>query len=219
MFLIVGLGNPGKQYAATRHNMGFEVVDKLAYDNDVKMKASKFDAYSGETFINGHKVVFVKPTTYMNLSGRAVRDFVRFFKMPVEDLKERLIVVYDDTDLATGKIRIRQRGSAGGHNGIKDILYQLETDEFIRVRVGVGKRPEGWKQADYVLSRFGKDEEDEAVQGILTAVRAVDDIIRNGVSFAMNKHNPSEKPPKQAKKQVENEEIGQNGVFETPRAD
>ncbi|MCL2753440.1 MAG: aminoacyl-tRNA hydrolase [Defluviitaleaceae bacterium] len=194
MFLIVGLGNPGRQYAATRHNMGFEVVDKLAHDWDVKIKASKFDAYSGETFIMGHKVVLVKPTTYMNLSGRAVRDFVRFFKMPQEDFASKLIIVYDDTDLACGKIRVRVRGSAGGHNGMKNILYTLETEDFVRVRIGVGKRPEGWTQADYVLSRFGKDEEDEAVRGIIAAAKAVEDIIHHGVDFAMNKHNPAQKP-------------------------
>jgi len=216
MFLIVGLGNPGRQYAHTRHNMGFEVVDKLAHDHNIKIKASKFDAYSGETFMAGHKVVLVKPTTYMNLSGRAVRDFVRFFKMPEEDFATQLIVVYDDTDLACGKIRIRQRGSAGGHNGMKNILYQLETEEFIRVRIGVGKRPEGWKQADYVLSRFGKDEEDEAIKGIIAAAKAVEDIILHGVDFAMNKHNPTEKPPKI---KTETKSGQEDSVSEPPKTD
>ncbi|MCL2234961.1 MAG: aminoacyl-tRNA hydrolase, partial [Defluviitaleaceae bacterium] len=121
MYLIVGLGNPGRQYDGTRHNIGFDVVDLLAKRHDIKIKATKFDAYAGEGFFYGQKLVLVKPTTFMNLSGRAVQDFVRYYKIPVEDLASRLVVIYDETNLPVGQVRIRERGTAGGHNGVKNI--------------------------------------------------------------------------------------------------
>ena len=189
MYIIVGLGNPGRQYDATRHNIGFEVVDKISIDHDVKIKAMKLDAYGGEGFIAGQKIVLIKPTTYMNLSGTAVRAALKYYKMPKEDVAAKLIVVYDDTDLPVGKIRIRERGTAGGHNGIKNILYHLETEDFVRVRIGVGKRPQERAQADHVLSRFTKEEMDDAVGGVLTAAKALEDVVAHGVAYAMNKYN------------------------------
>jgi PTH1 family peptidyl-tRNA hydrolase len=193
MYLVFGLGNPGRKFAGTRHNMGFETIDKIARDYNIKIKATKFDAYAGETFLHGQKAVLIKPDTYMNLSGLAVKKFVRYYKMPPEDFAEKLIIIYDDTDLSPGQIRIRQRGSAGGHNGMKNILYHLETEDFLRIRIGVGGKPLGWEQSDHVLSRFAdKDEETAAVKGILTAVKALEDIIGHGAGFAMNKYNGAE---------------------------
>jgi len=189
MYLIVGLGNPGRQYDGTRHNIGFDVVDLLAKRHDIKIKATKFDAYAGEGFFYGQKLVLVKPTTFMNLSGRAVQDFVRYYKIPVEDLASRLVVIYDETNLPVGQVRIRERGTAGGHNGVKNILYQLEVEDFLRIRIGVGKKGEGWTQSGHVLSRFSKSEEDKAVRGVIAAADAFEDIVREGVQFAMNKYN------------------------------
>ncbi|MDR2167438.1 MAG: aminoacyl-tRNA hydrolase [Clostridiales bacterium] len=203
MFLIFGLGNPGRQYAGTRHNIGFEVVDLLAKRHGIKIKATKFEAYGGEGFFAGQKLLLAKPTTFMNLSGLAVKKFARFYKMPPEDFLERLIVIYDDSDLNPGQIRIRQRGSAGGHNGMKNILYQLETDEFLRIRIGIGRRPEGFTQSNYVLSRFAKSEEDAAVAGIIAAADALEDIVRHGATFAMNKYNAKPKAIEEAENEVE----------------
>jgi len=196
MFLVVGLGNPGRRYGGSRHNMGFEVVDKVAADFDIRMKESKFMAFAGEGFIGAHKVILVKPTTYMNLSGEALRDFVRYYKMTPEDLGSRLIVVYDDIDLAVGRIRVRKQGSAGGHNGMKNILYHLETENFLRVRVGVGSKPAKMDLSSNVLGRVSGEEADTLVHGILAAAAAVEDIIRHGAEFAMNKYNPNPKKTK-----------------------
>ena len=210
MYLIFGLGNPGRRYAHSRHNMGFEAVDVIARDHEIRIKESKFAAFAGEGFIGGQKVVLVKPTTYMNLSGEAVRDFVRWYKMPPEDFAGRLIVIYDDIALPIGKIRIRERGSAGGHNGMKSILYHLETEDFVRIRVGVGGKPDGGNLSAHVLGKVDKDEEATMVHGILAAAAAAEDIIRSGVSFAMNKYNPSVKEKKEVVK--EDEENGEEKV-------
>jgi len=192
MYLIVGLGNPGRKYAGTRHNMGFEVVDEVGRENVIRFKATKFLAYAGEGYLGLLKTVLVKPTTYMNRSGEAVRDFVRYYKIPADELASKLIVVYDDVSLPVGRIRIRERGSAGGHNGIKSILYQLETEDFIRVRVGVGGKPEQMDLSDHVLGRVKGDEAIDLARCVLTAARAVEDVVRHGAEFAMNKYNVSE---------------------------
>jgi PTH1 family peptidyl-tRNA hydrolase len=197
MFLIFGLGNPGRQYDGTRHNMGFEAVDLFAKRHGFKIKATKFEAYAAEDFFAGNKLVLVKPTAFMNLSGTVVNKFTRYYKMPPEDWAERLIVIYDDTDLEPGQIRIRRRGSAGGHNGMKNILYHLETEDFMRIRIGVGRRPEGMDQCSHVLSRFSKTQEDAAIQGIITATDALEDLIRHGSTFTMNKYNAKPAPPKE----------------------
>ena len=203
MYLIFGLGNPGRRYAHSRHNMGFEAIDVIARDHEIRIKESKFAAFAGEGFIGSHKIVLVKPTTYMNLSGEAVRDFVRWYKMPKSNLPTRLIVIYDDIDLPVGTIRIRERGSAGGHNGMKSILYQMETEDFIRIRVGVGGKPKGGNLSAHVLGKVDKDDEATLVNGIIAAANAVDDIVRHGVNFAMNKYNPSAKEKKEkVKKEI-----------------
>ncbi len=185
MWLIIGLGNPGRDYAGTRHNVGFEVINKLAYDNNIEINKSKFRAHIGEGFINGKKVILIKPQTFMNLSGESVRDFVEYYK----PLLEETIVIYDDVSLSPSQIRIRKKGTAGGHNGIKNIIYQLETDEFPRVKVGIGEKPPGWDLADYVLSKFGKKETEDIISGITDAADAVELILKEGFETAMNKYN------------------------------
>jgi len=204
MFLIFGLGNPGRQYDGTRHNIGFEVIDLLAKRHGIKIKASKFDAYAGEEFCLGSKMILVKPTTFMNLSGKAVRQFLRFYKLPEEDYRERLIIIYDDTDLPPGQIRIRQQGGAGGHNGMKNIIYSLETDEFVRIRVGVGGKAAGFTQAGHVLARFNKSEQDDAIKGIIAAADALEDIMRHGVAQTMNKQGVVEKKKRPAPRPYKN---------------
>lgn len=185
MKLVVGLGNPGKEYTGTRHNAGFEVIDKLAYDNNIDVSKGKFKAVIGEGIIKGKKVVLIKPVTFMNLSGHSVREAMNWYKTTEEDI----IVIYDDISLPVGEIRVRQKGSAGGHNGMKSIIEQLGTENFIRVRVGVGEKPQGWDLADYVLGKFSKDEIPTIIEGFTKASEATEIILNTGVSTAMNKFN------------------------------
>jgi len=185
MFVIAGLGNPGRKYDATRHNVGFDVIDKLARDFSIPVKKLKHKAYTGLGTIAGQKVMLLKPQTFMNLSGQSVQDALGFHKVTPENL----IVVYDDVSLPPGKIRVRERGSSGGHNGMENILYLLGTDEFLRVRVGIGEKPNGWDLADYVLGKFAKNEIEDVLIGIADAADAVCDIIQHGAGFAMNKYN------------------------------
>ncbi len=190
MILIVGLGNPEKDYKGTRHNVGFEAINKLCYDNDLNINKLKFKAHMAEGFIGGKKVICLKPQTYMNRSGESVRDAVEFYKLAPQSI----IVVYDDTTVPVGGIRVRERGSAGGHNGMKDIIYQLESDEFIRVRIGIGEKPPEYDLADYVLSKFKKDEEKEIINGINLACDAIECIIKTGgATEAMNRYNSRRK--------------------------
>ena len=185
MTIIAGLGNPEKEYKNTRHNTGFEVVNKLAFDHGIPINKAKHRAHVGEGTIAGEKVLFVKPQTYMNLSGECVRDVLAWHKLTPESL----IVVYDDCALPVGDVRVRRQGSAGGHNGMKNILWHLETDVFTRVRVGIGEKPERYVLADYVLSTFKKDELEGWISGVTRAAEAVEDILAKGADFAMNKYN------------------------------
>lgn len=191
MNLIVGLGNPGKEYVGTKHNVGFEVLDKLAYDNNININKAKFNALIGEGTIKNKKVALLKPLTYMNLSGESVKATMSWYKISNKDI----IVIYDDISLNIGDIRIREKGSAGGHNGMKNIIYLLNTDEFIRVRVGIGNKPANWDLANYVLSRFSKDEIPNIIEGFTKAADAVEMILASGVSAAMNKYNQKKKLP------------------------
>ncbi len=186
MYLIVGLGNPENEYKGTRHNVGFEAINKLAYDHNIPLNKSKFRGEFGKGIISGKNVILLKPQTYMNLSGEAVIDFKQYFKINVSDI----IVVYDDVDLPLGRIRIRERGSAGTHNGMKNIVYHLNSDEFLRVRVGIGQKPPGYELADYVLSRFHESERDDFVNGVTLATDALESILKHGPETAMNKFNP-----------------------------
>jgi len=186
MKFIIGLGNPGKDYDGTRHNIGFDVIDKLARELNIDINRAKHRAHFGEGFLApGRKIVLIKPQTYMNRSGESVRDILHFYKRTTSDI----IVVYDDCDIPLGQVRIRERGSAGTHNGMKSIIYQLETDEFIRIRVGIGEKPPRMDLANFVLSRFGKHEIDSAAQGVEKASEAAISIVREGATTAMNKYN------------------------------
>lgn len=186
MYLIVGLGNPGKEYAGTRHNVGFDAIDFLAYKNDVKLNKLKFNAVFGEYNINGEKVLLFKPVTYMNLSGNAVVEAVRFYKIPVENI----IVIYDDIDISLGSLRIRPHGSSGTHNGMKSLIYQLQSDKFKRIRIGIGKsKNPNLSLADYVLQKFDSDERTTVNETIQNAGLAAEDIIRSGLNHAMENYN------------------------------
>lgn len=186
MYIIAGLGNPGSQYDMTRHNIGFSVIDYIAREYNVKVKKLKYKGVYGEANVNGEKVLLLKPQTYMNLSGESIRDFATFYKVPVENI----IVICDDVSLPPGKIRIRRKGSAGGHNGLKSIIYQLNSDEFPRIKVGVGSpENQNYDLADYVLGRFTKDEIPVLEDSIIRSFKAAEEIIKHGAESAMNKYN------------------------------
>lgn len=188
MIAIVGLGNPGRDYVWTRHNIGFEVINKLSYDYNIDMNKNKFKACIGEGRIGFEKVILVQPLTYMNLSGESVRELMSFYKLE----PEQLIVFCDDINLPVGSIRIRSKGSDGGQKGLRNIIYQLGYDNFIRIRVGVGEKPKDWDLANYVLSKFTPEEHDEIVGAITSATDALALIVKdrlNGLSEAMNKFN------------------------------
>ena len=189
MYVIVGLGNPGKEYADTKHNVGFRVIDKLAGQYNIDVSKFKHKALIGDGMISGQKVLLVKPQTYMNLSGESVKEVMSFYKVPIENM----IVVYDDTSLEIGMIRLREKGSAGGHNGIKNIISHMGTDTFNRVKVGIGEKPNGWDLADYVLAKFSKDDEAGIERGIDNASQAVGIFISLGMKDAMNKFNAKQK--------------------------
>lgn len=186
MKIIAGLGNPTKEYEGTRHNIGFSVIDKLADKYNISMNEKKHKAICGKGMIEGEKVILLKPQTYMNLSGESVVDAVNFYKV---DPEEDVIIIYDDIDLDVGKLRIRAKGSAGGHNGMKNIIAHLGTQVFPRIRVGVGAKPKDWDLADYVLGRFPKEELPEIEAGRETACEAVKIIVSQGTEAAMNRIN------------------------------
>lgn len=185
LYLVVGLGNPGKDYTNTRHNVGFNSLDILAKKNNIKMNKLKFKSVYGEGFIGSNQVILVKPQTYMNNSGIAVREILNFYKLPIDNL----IVIVDDVDIEFADIRIRQKGSAGSHNGLKSIIYHIRDDNFPRVKIGIGKKHPEQDLADFVLSRFSKEEERDIADSILNAAQAVESMIRDGIEEAMNKFN------------------------------
>ena len=210
MYIIVGLGNPGKKYEHTRHNMGFLALDLLADKYGIKVDRLKFKALTGEGRIEGKKVLLVKPQTYMNLSGESVRDVMNFYKEPIENL----IVIYDDIDLPEGTLRIRPKGSAGTHNGMRNIVYLLGEDEFPRIRVGIG----GERKADlvnYVIGRVTEKEADALWDALNKAADAAADIVINDVTHAMQEYNIK---PKRLKKEKEKallkEEASENDAGE-----
>lgn len=185
MYIIVGLGNPGQKYAKTRHNAGFEVIDRLADEYGISVTKIKHKALIGEGRVGTEKVVLVKPTTYMNLSGESVVSLYQFYKPDLD----KLIVIYDDIDLDVGKLRIRKKGSPGTHNGMRSITQCLGTKEFPRFRVGVGKPDKGRDLADFVLSRVPKEQDEAMNEGFEKTAKAIDSMIREGIDMAMNKYN------------------------------
>lgn len=186
MYLIAGLGNPTKEYEHSRHNMGFDCIDILAKKLNVKLKRSKFGALVGKCTVGSEAVLLVKPLTFMNLSGNAIGPLAKYYKV---DTKSQLIVIYDDTDLDVGKIRIRKKGSAGGHNGMKSIIQHLGHEEFLRIRVGIGKRPEYMDMIDFVLGTFPANERKLIDEALANAADAAEDAVRNGADHAMNRYN------------------------------
>ncbi len=185
MYLIVGLGNPGKEYSGTRHNVGFDVIDKLGERYNINISKQKYKALIGEGNIAGEKVVLVKPQTYMNLSGDSLVELMNFYKITCDNI----IIVYDDTSIPTGQIRIRTAGSAGGHNGMKSIINRIKSDQFIRIRVGISEKPDGWDLADYVLSKFKKEELEAMTTSALDAIDAIEIMLKDSVLHAMNQFN------------------------------
>ncbi|CCQ97342.1 Peptidyl-tRNA hydrolase [[Clostridium] ultunense Esp] len=185
MFVVVGLGNPGKNYFNTRHNVGFDTINLLANRNNIIINKIKFKSVYGEGTIGGEKVFLVKPQTYMNNSGMAVLDLYNFYKLPLENI----IVVVDDIDIEFGTIRIRKKGSAGSHNGLKSIIYHLQSEDFPRIKIGIGNKREGQDLADFVLSRFDKDERMDIDVAIEKAAQAVETIITYDMNTAMNQFN------------------------------
>lgn len=186
MYIIAGLGNPGPKYAHTRHNAGFEAVERLADRYRIPMETKKFQALCGTGTIEGQKVLLLKPQTYMNLSGESIREACSFYKI---DPEEALIVLYDDISLAPGQLRIRRKGSAGGHNGMKSIIGQLGTQVFLRVKIGVGEKPEGWDLADYVLSRFPEEEQREMEDAFERAAKAAAMLLTEDADRVMSEFN------------------------------
>lgn len=185
MYLIVGLGNPEEKYSNTRHNMGFDVVNELSKECDIKVSKSKFDAFYGMGEINGKKVILVKPQTYMNLSGESIIKFKRFYKLS----NKNIIVVYDDMDLNIGDIRLKAKGGPGTHNGMKSVIDNLNTEEFIRIRVGIGVPKNKSDIINYVLEQIPKREREILDQSIIKAKDSIIEILENGIDRAMNKFN------------------------------
>lgn len=191
MFIIAGLGNPTLQYEGTRHNAGFDVIDTLAGKYNISVDGRKNRALIGKGIIEGKKVILAKPQTYMNLSGESLGGLVDYYKV---DEESEFLVVYDDISLDVGQLRIRKKGSAGGHNGMKNIISHLGTEVFPRIKVGVGEKPKKYDLADYVLSRFSKEEHAIMEEGYQKAVEAVEMILRGEMDEAMNKFNRKVKP-------------------------
>ena len=186
MYIIVGLGNPDRQYRNTRHNIGFDVIDEIAAKNHITVGEKKHKALIGKGFVGGQKVVLVKPQTYMNLSGESVREVIDFYKI---DEESELIVISDDISLDVGQIRIRKKGSAGGHNGLKNIILHLGHDKFQRIRMGVGEKPQGYDLVDYVLGHFPKEEREIMDESIGRGADAAQMMISEGADAAMKESN------------------------------
>lgn len=186
MYLIAGLGNPTRQYEHTRHNVGFDVMDALAEKYNISINEKKHKALIGKGMIDGQKVILVKPQTYMNLSGESLVELIHYYKINPE---EELIVIYDDISFAPGNLRIRQSGSAGGHNGVKSIIKCLDTQKFMRIKVGVGEKPKDWDLADFVLGHFSSEEREDLEGAIQRAMEAVSCMVHGEVEKAMNQYN------------------------------
>lgn len=190
MYLIAGLGNPEEEYSRTRHNMGFDVVNQLATKYEIDIMRNKFDGLYGSGIIEGEKVILLKPQTYMNLSGKSIKTFMDFYKIPIQNV----LVIYDDMDVEVGQIKIRKKGGPGTHNGAKSVVHELVSEDFPRIRVGIGKPISEYDDAttttiDYVIGKLDDKTYQELEQGIDKAVEAISEFIKNGIDSAMNKYN------------------------------
>lgn len=185
MYLIVGLGNPEEEYAKTRHNMGFDVINKLAENQEIKINKNKFNSLYGSGIIEGEKVILIKPQTFMNLSGTAIREFKNFYKVN----SENIIVIYDDLDIQPGIIKIRKKGGAGTHNGMKSVVKELGTEDFPRIRIGIGTPEYKNDLLNYILTKIPEEQYKILERSIIAASDAIPTIIRNGIDIAMNQYN------------------------------
>ena len=205
MYIIAGLGNPKREYDNTRHNIGFALIDALADQYNISVMDMKRKALTGKGMINGQKVILVKPLTFMNLSGESIRPIVDYYKI---DVSTELIVISDDISLPPGQIRVRKKGSAGGHNGLKNIIQHLGSEEFQRIRIGVGEKPAGYDLADYVLGHFSKEEQPLIREGVEKAMKAAAMMLEGDVDRAMNEFN--------RKKMIQERDISHEGIDGTP---
>ena len=185
MYLIVGLGNPEREYANTRHNMGFDTINKLAKTYNIEINKNKFKGIYGTGIIENEKVILLKPQTYMNLSGDSIIETIHFYKIELKDI----IIIYDDMDVEVGNIKIRKKGGAGSHNGMKSVIQNIQSEEFTRIRVGIGKPEDNQDKINYVIEKISEEEKEKLNIGTEKAKEAVIDIIKYGVDFAMNQFN------------------------------
>ena len=185
MYVVIGLGNPEEEYSKTRHNMGFNTINKIARKYNIDVNKTKFQGLYETAAIEGKKTILIKPQTYMNLSGNCVQEFVNFYKIE----KENIIVIYDDMDIEPGQIKIRKQGGSGGHNGMKSIIQMLGTEHFARVRIGIGRPKHNGDEINYVIGAIPQDEIPKLDEGTEKAKDAVIEIIKNGIDSAMNKFN------------------------------
>lgn len=185
MYLIVGLGNPTGEYAGTRHNIGYDTITRLCDDYRISLDQKKHKGLCGKGVIEGEKVILIQPLTYMNLSGDCIKEAADYYKIDAK----HIIVIYDDISLPVGKLRVRAKGSAGGHNGMKSIIARLGTEEFPRVRIGIGEKPSGWDLANYVLGRFQSEELPLMRDAVGNAAKACVMIMKEGIETAMNRSN------------------------------
>ena len=185
MYIIIGLGNPEPEYSNTRHNMGFDVINKLANESDISLNRTKFNAIYGTGIIENEKVILIKPQTFMNNSGESVKDFIDFYKEPLE----KVMVIYDDMDTDIGTIRIRAKGGPGSHNGMKSMVNCLNSENFSRIRVGIGRPSGEYDRIDYVIGQISEEEKKVLEQGQDEAVQAIKFWIKNGIDNTMNKYN------------------------------
>lgn len=185
MYLIVGLGNPENEYAHTRHNMGFDTINQIAKNNNIQITKNKFKGLCESTIIQNQKVILLKPQTYMNLSGESVKEVVEFYNLKPEEI----IVIYDDIDIEKGHIKIRKKGGAGSHNGMKSVVEELQSTDFARIRVGIGQPEFKSDMINYVIGKVSQEEQKILQQGVEKAAKAVEEILKNGIDIAMNKFN------------------------------
>lgn len=185
MYLIVGLGNPEADYGKTRHNMGFNVINKIAKKYNIEMNKKKFDSLYGEGIIENQKVILLKPQTYMNLSGKAIIQVINFYKIPLENI----CVIYDDMDIEPGKIKIRKKGGSGSHNGMKSVIVEINSEDFTRIRVGIGTPKFKDDCINYVIGAIPEEELELLDEGVTKAADAMVGILKDGIDKAMNKFN------------------------------
>lgn len=185
MYLIAGLGNPTREYAGTRHNIGYDTITRLCDDYRISLDIKKHKGLCGKGVIHGERVILIQPLTYMNLSGDCIKAVADYYKID----PQHIIIIYDDISLPAGKLRVRAKGSAGGHNGMKSIIAGLGTEEFPRIRIGIGEKPSGWDLADYVLGHFSKEELPLMREAVGRAAQACDMIMQEGVEIAMTRCN------------------------------